>query len=144
MVSSNAAPLLCKFYYNGCFPLAPVFLLFCDFFSVRFPGFVKKCNHFICMLLSIGQFIFLACEAGCKPDVFEGSSMLFSVNPFGSSSDVATHTCADPFVITLAVPVVCCYSFSSKRSSGKFPHVLELSIVIVNVWMRGLMRHNTG
>ena len=35
------------------------------------------------------------------------------------------------------------YGFRSKQRSEKFHHVLELSMVIVDVWMRGLVGHNT-
>ena len=107
MVPGNAAPLLCELYCDGCFPLALFLLPFCDFFPVHFPNLVKKCNHSIDILLSFGQLVFLACEAGCKPDVFEGGSVPFFVDPCGSSSDVAMHTRADPFVITSAVHVAC-------------------------------------
>ena len=36
-----------------------------------------------------------------------------------------------------------CYGFRSKRRSEKFHHVLELFMVIVDVWMHGLVGHNT-
>ena len=35
-----------------------------------------------------------------------------------------------------------CYGFSTKWSSEKFHHVLELFITIVDVWMRGLVGHS--
>ena len=36
-----------------------------------------------------------------------------------------------------------CYNFRSKWSSGKFHHVLELFMAIVDAWMHGLVGHNT-
>ena len=48
-------------------------------------------------------------------------------------------------MLELGLPLVfvwLCYGFRWKQRSGKFHHVLELFIIIVDVWMRGLVGHN--
>ena len=49
-----AMSALCEFYCNSYFPLAYVVLPLRNFFPVHFAGLVKKPNHSISTLLSLG------------------------------------------------------------------------------------------
>ena len=107
MVPGNAKLLLCKLHCNGCYSLKSVFFSFCYFSPVCFPSFVKKCNHSIGTLFSFDQLVYLACEARFKSDVFESNSVSFCIDPCDGSGNVATHTCADPFVANPAICAIC-------------------------------------
>ena len=90
MLPDYATFAFCKFYCNGRFLLALVVLPLHDFSPVCFASLVKKHNHCVCAFSEFGRLLFLACKAGCKPDVLKGGFMLFGVSPGGSLIDVAT------------------------------------------------------
>ena len=107
MLPDYAASVLCKFYCNGCFPLAPVVFPLCDFFLVHFAGLVKKRNHPARALFKFGHSLFLACKAGCKPDVLEGGFVPFCVGSGGSLINIAMQTGSNAFVIASSIGVPC-------------------------------------
>ena len=107
MLPDYAASTLCKFYCNGCFPLAPVVLPLYDFSPVRFAGLVKKRYHCARALFEFGRLLFLACKAGCKSNVLKGGFVLFCVSPGGSLVDVATQAGPKAFGIVFLICVPC-------------------------------------
>ena len=129
MLLDYAASAFCKFYCNGCFPFVLVVLPLCDFFSVHFAGLVKKSNHSIGTLLRLGQLVFLACEAGCMPDVFGGVSVSFCVNPCGSSCNVATQVGPNTFVIVFLIYMPCGQDLTN--------HFCQLKVGEDPCWMFG-------
>ena len=90
MLPDYAASVLCKFYCNSRFPLAPVVFPLCDSSPVCFASLVKERNHSAWALFRFDHLFFLAHKAGCKPDILEGGSMPFCIGPGGSLIDVAT------------------------------------------------------
>ena len=90
MSPDYAASMLCKFYHNSRFSLAPLILPLYDFSPICFAGFVKERIHPARVLFTFGRMLFLAYKAGCKLDVLEGGFVPFSVGLGGSLIDVAT------------------------------------------------------
>ena len=117
MLPDYAASVLCEFYCNGRFPLAPVVLPLCDFSPVCFAGLVKKCNHPARALFRFGRSFFLACKAGCEPDVLGGGSVLFYVNPDSSFIEIATQAGPDAFIIAFSICVPCKHDFAVRLFS---------------------------
>ena len=129
MLPDYAASALCKFYCNGCFPLAPVILPLCDFSPVHFAGFVEKCHHCARALFGFGRLLLLACKAGCKPNVFEGGSLLFCVSPDGSLVDIAMQAGSNAFVIAFSIYV--------PRGHDPAVHLCQLGVGNNPCWMFG-------
>ena len=92
---------------NGHFLLASIVVPLRDFSLVRFSYLVKKCNPLACALFKFCCLIFLAHKARCKPDVLEGGSVLFCMDPGGSLIDVATQAGPNIFVIVSLICVPC-------------------------------------
>ena len=105
MLPEYATSALCKFYCNGCFPLAPVVLLLQDFSLVYCAGLIEKCYHCVRALFGFGRLLFLACKAGCEPNVLNGGSMPFCIGLGGSLVDVAMQAGSDAFVIVSSIHV---------------------------------------
>ena len=107
MSPDYAASVLCEFNCNGRFSLASVILPLCDFPPVRFAGLVKIHNHPVCALIRLGCSIFLACKAGCKPNVLENGSVPFCVGSGDSLIDVTMQAGPDAFIIASSICVLC-------------------------------------
>ena len=107
MLPDYAMSALCKFYCNGCFPLAPVVLPLCDFSPVCFATLVEEHNHPACALFEFGHLLFSACKAKCDPDVLDGGSMPFCVGPGGTLIDVAMLAGPEAFIIAFLICVPC-------------------------------------